>query len=102
MKKFEFHGLVLAGLMGFGAIAAAQSVQLTAPELTAKAEQMGQQTFKQKSGKVLTFQQIYSLPSQQRDVVIDEMTEQEAEIQKPETLSFLKSVLALPDLFSDK
>lgn len=80
MSAFEFRVLVLAGMMGVGGIAGAQSVQLTASELTAKAELLGRQTFKRKSGDVLTFQQIYALPSQQRDAVIDEMTEQEAEV----------------------
>jgi hypothetical protein len=76
MKKFGFHAFFWLGCLGFAAVAGAQSAQLTAAELTAKADQMGQQTFTRKNGEVLTFQKIRELPDKEKDVVLDdEMSE---------------------------
>ena len=64
---------VLVGLLGCsGWVLAQAQAKMTAAELTLQTEQLGKQTFKRKSGEVLTFQQIRELPKSERAIVLDD------------------------------
>ena len=83
MKRNLKHWYMTWALMlGLVAGVWAQSAEkFTSVQLAAKAEDMGKQTFKRKSGEVLTFQQIRELPNTVRKIVLnDEMSEAEYEV----------------------